>query len=209
MIPEPEIVNFRSTRERTRSLVASLSEEEMADRPGPERWSCGELLDHLLRTECLWRGEIEELVGLLRTGRQPFLSRLWTDFPFPVVGVLPAPLLSLLSIPLTAFNTFVPRRVFLEFLGQRAFKARAPAVLSPRRGRTAEDLRRELKTECVATIAVFEDNDDLRFDRMIYQHPLLGVVDAVDLLQVLTAHERRHQDQLREILAKLGVRGRA
>ncbi len=208
MIPESEIRQFRSTRERTRSLVLSLTEDEMADRPGPERWSCGEVLDHLLRTERLWRGEIEELVRLKRSGRQPFLSRLVSDFPRLVVRALPAPLLSLLQIPLTAFNTFVPTRIFLEFLRQRVVKARAPAAITPRRGRPAEELGRELESESAATIAVFEDNDDLRFDRMIYQHPLFGVVTAVDLLRVTTVHEQRHQDQLVEILARLGARGR-
>lgn len=209
MVPRRQLDELRSVRERTCSLVASLSDDDMADRPRPGRWSCGEQVDHLLRTEQLWRSEIAELVRLERSGRQPFLSRLLADLPVPVVGIWPAPLVSLLSIPLTAFNTFVPTRLFLEFLRQPRVKARAPKVLAPRSGRAAGELRDELESENAATIALFEDNDDLRFDRMIYQHPLFGVVDAVDLLRVLTVHEERHQGQLSETLVQLGLRGQA
>ena len=208
-MPRSEISDFRAARERTCSLVAGLSEDEMAQRPVPGTWSPGELVDHLLRTEALWRREVEELVRLRRAGRQPFLSRLWADFPLPVVDRLPAPLLGILHAPLTLFNTFVPTRFFLAFLRHRAVAVAAPPAIAPRRGRTAEELRRELKTESTATVAVFEDNDDVRFRRLIYQHPLFGIVHAVDLLRLITAHEKRHQDQLVEILSDLGLRGEA
>ena len=200
MLPTAEISELRSTRERTRTLVAGLSDDETAERPAPERWSAGELLDHLLRTERLWRREVEELIRLERSQRQPYLSRLVADLPIPVVGRLPAPLVGLVSVPMTLMSAFFPTRLFL---------AQAPPVLEPRKGRAADDLRRELAAEVEATAAVFEDNDDLSFRRMIYQHPLLGLVDAVDLLRVITVHEKRHQDQLVEILEKIGVRGRA
>ena len=82
----------------------------------------------------------------------------------------------------------------------RGLPAKAPPVLEPRRGRPAGELRQELAAQVDATAAVFGDNDDLDFGRMIYQHPLLGLVDAVDLLRVITVHEKRHRDQLVEIL---------
>ena len=208
-MPKAEIREFRSTRKRTCTLVAGLSEDEMAERPGPDRWSAGELVDHLLRTEVLWRREVEELVRLERSKRQPYLSRLVADFPIPVVGRLPAPLVGLISVPMTIFNAFFPTRLFLSLLRYRGIPAKAPPAIAPRQGRSAEELRRELESEAEATAAVFEDNDDLRFHRMIYQHPLLGLVDAVDLVRVITVHEKRHQDQLIEILEKIGVRGKA
>ncbi|MCP3960102.1 MAG: DinB family protein [bacterium] len=208
-MPKVEISDFRAARERTSSLVAGLSEEEMAQRPAPGTWSPGELVDHLLRTEGLWRGEVEELLRLRRSGRQPFLSRLWADFPLPVVDRLPAPLLGILHAPLTLFNTFVPTRFFLAFLRFRRVQAKAPPAIAPRQARGAEDLRRELRTEAAATVAVFEDNEDVSFRRLVYQHPLFGIAHAVDLLRLITAHEKRHQDQLVEILTDLGLRGRA
>ena len=209
MVPKAELSEFRSARERTRSLVTGLSEDEMAEQPAPERWSPGELVDHLLRSERLWRGEIEELVRLVRAGRQAHLSRPLTDFPWPLVGVVPAPLLGLISVPLTLFSTFLPTRLVIGIVGQRTLKARAPEIITPSRGRPAEELKSELESESAATAALFEDNDDLRFDRMVYHNPLIGVVDAVDLLRIVTAHEKRHHGQLIEILEEIGVRGKA
>ncbi len=208
MLPRAEIRDLRSTRERTRALVAGLSDEEMAERPSPERWSAGELVDHLLRTERLWRREVEELIRLKRSHRQPYLSRLVADLPVPLVGRLPAPLVGFLSVPMTVFSAFFPTRLFLSVLRHRGFPAKAPPALAPRRGRPADDLLRELAAGVEATVRVFEDNDDLSFRRMIYQHPLLGLVDAVDLLGVITVHEKRHQEQLIEMLEEIGVRGR-
>jgi DinB superfamily len=179
----------------------------MAEAPAPGEWSAGELVDHLLRTERLWRQEVEELLRLKEAGRQPYLSRLLTDFPIPLVGRLPAPLLGLLAVPMTVFNAFLPTGLILAFLRYPTLKAKAPPAIAPRQGRPAAELKRELRSEAEATAAVFEDHPSVRFDRLIYQHPLLGIVTAVDLLRVITVHEQRHQEQLTGILRKLGVRG--
>ncbi len=205
-MPKVEIDVFRTTRERTISLVAGLSEDDMASSPAPGKWSAGELVDHLLRAESLWRREVEQLIELQRSGRQPYLSRLLADFPVPIVGRLPMPLVGLFTIPLTVFNTFLPARFFESFLRLRALPAPAPTVLTPQPGRAGDELREDLKNGLQQTVAVFEDNDDLHFQRLLYQHPFFGVVNAVGLLRLISAHERRHQDQLREILAQLGIR---
>ncbi len=205
-MPRTELREFQKTRERTFSLIAGLSDDDMATRPAPEKWSAGELVDHLLRAENLWRSEVEELIRLERSGRQPYLNRLLTDFPLPVVERLPVPLLGLFSIPLTVFNTFLPASFFETFLRLRVLPAPAPPALTPRSGRTADELRGELQNGLRQTVAVFEDNDDLKFRRQLYQHPLFGVVNSVALLRFITVHEQRHQEQLKEILAGLGIR---
>ncbi len=200
---------FRATRTRSCCLVAGLNADEMSDRPSPEKWSVGELLEHLLLAEKLWRSEVEALIALKRSHRQPFLSRLLTDFPIPLVGRVPPTLLGFLVIPLTAINTFVPLGVFLTFLSWRSLSAKAPRALEPSRHRDPIDLRAALESEAALTLSLFADNRDLRFRRLLYQHPLLGIVDAVDLLRVITAHEKRHQEQLLKILESLGVRSRS
>ncbi|MEM7586887.1 MAG: DinB family protein [Acidobacteriota bacterium] len=204
--PRAELTAFVKTRQRTLSLIAGLSEDDMAQRPGSDAWSVGELADHLLRTEGLWRSEVEELIRLERSGRQPYLNRLLADFPLPIVGRLPRPLLGLVAVPLTAFNTFLQASFFESFLRLRALPAPAPPALVPRAGRSGEVLRRELDDGMRQTAAVFEDNDDLRFRRQLYQHPLIGIVSSVGLLRLITVHEQRHQDQLVAILRKLGLR---
>lgn len=178
----------------------------MARRPEPDRWSAGELADHLLRTELLWRGEIKELVALARAGRRPYLSRLLTDFPLPGAELLPPRLLALASVPLTLVNVFVPSAFIETFLRFRVVPAQAPPVIAPRPGRPAATLRRELASQREETEALLRDNADLDFRRLVYQHPLIGLSDAVGLLRVVTVHERRHQEQLVEILEGIGVR---
>lgn len=207
--PVAELADFGAARERTLAMLDGLSEEEMARRPGPERWSAGELADHLLRTELLWRHEIEELVTLARAGRRPYLNRLLTDLPLPGVELLPPRLLTLASVPLTFASAFVPNFFLESFLRWRTIPAQAPPSIAPRAGRPPETLRHELAEQREATEAVFRDHADLDFRRMVYHHPLLGLSDPIGLLRVITVHERRHQRQLAEILAAIGVGGAA
>ncbi len=178
----------------------------MARRPRPDSWSAGELADHLLRTELLWRGEIEELVALVRAGRRPYLNRLLTDLPLPGAELVPPRLLALASAPLTIANALVPRAFIETFLRFRLVPAQAPPILAPEAGRPAETLRRELDIYRQQTETLFRDNTDLDFRRLVYQHPLVGLSDAVGLLRVITVHERRHQTQLEEILSGIGAR---
>ncbi len=205
-LPTNELAEFSAVRRRTLSLLDGLSEEQMARRPRPDSWSAGELADHLLRTELLWRGEIEELVALVRAGRRPYLNRLLTDLPLPGAELVPPRLLALASAPLTIANALVPRAFIETFLRFRLVPAQAPPILAPEAGRPAETLRRELDIYRQQTETLFRDNTDLDFRRLVYQHPLVGLSDAVGLLRVITVHERRHQTQLEEILSGIGAR---
>ena len=46
---------FRRQRSWTRSLVAAVPEDKFDWRPGPDAFSCGELVRHLILSEVFWR----------------------------------------------------------------------------------------------------------------------------------------------------------
>ena len=46
---------FRTVRIATLGLAAELTDQQAAFSPGPDRWSIGEVLDHILLAEQLYR----------------------------------------------------------------------------------------------------------------------------------------------------------
>src|SRR5262245_22020795 len=107
---ENSLDQFATTRARTLNMVRDLSQAEADARPAPGRWSVGEVLDHLVLAERFFRGEVRQLVGLARAGREPALRRGFTDLDISV-GPFPRSLLRLFTLPLSVGNRFVPRFV--------------------------------------------------------------------------------------------------
>ena len=105
---EDSLDQFAMARTHTLDLVRGLSQAEADAVPAPGRWSVGEVLDHLLLAEQFFRGEIRQLVGLARAGREPVLHRGFTDLDISL-GPFPRRLLPVLTVPLTVANWFVPR----------------------------------------------------------------------------------------------------
>jgi len=195
-----ELERLDRGRRKTLHLVESLSREEMNRRPVTGGWSAGELLDHLVLTEKLYRGELQELVDLARAGRRPYLNRLLTDLPFPFLDLLPRPVLALASVPLTFAGVFVPRQAVETFLRFPFIKVNAPPAIQPQAGQNADHLRRQLRESLASIRALFSENGDLDFRRFTYQHPILGLTNGVAMLGVIASHEERHQAQLQRIV---------
>jgi uncharacterized damage-inducible protein DinB len=201
---EDRLQRFEAVRSRTCKQVAGLDQATMNRKPDAKTWSPGELVDHVLVTERLYRGEIAQMVELARQGRRPYLNRLLSDLPFPFLDFFPREMLSLASVPLTFINVFVPTFAVEAFLRTPFVSAVAPPALQPSAGRDAEALRRDLVESAAETRHVFDANRDLDFRRFTYQHPVLGLVDGEGMLRILISHEQRHQDQLDRILKALG-----
>jgi len=188
-----------ASRARTLALVEGLSQERLDCVPRPGCWSIGEVLDHLLLTDAFYRGEIEQLIDLARSGQEPVLRRSLSELDISF-AFMPRALLPWLDLPLTVMSAFVPRVLRDTLLRSRLLPARNPAVSTPRRNRPAAELRAELAASLASTQALFAHNADLDFRRLVHQHPLMGTNDALELLRILTLHEERHLDQIREAL---------
>jgi uncharacterized damage-inducible protein DinB len=206
MVPEAELARLERVRARTLALVDGLSQEELDRQGSAGGWSVGEVLDHLLKAEEANRNDVRTLIELARSGRKPYLRRDLTSSGLGPAFV-PRSLLPLLSLPASLMTLFLPISVRELMVRSRLFPARASEQMRPQAGRPAGELRTHLAASVGETRAVLAANADLDYHRMIYQHPFLGANDVADILRLTAAHEERHQDQIREIAARLDLRG--
>jgi len=186
---------FASTRARTLTLINGLTQDQFDSVPAPNRWSIGEVLDHMLLAERLNREQVAKLIELVREGRRPELRLTFSDLNVSIAG-LPRVLLPLFETPLTLANMFVPDCVRNYLTRTPLVPFRNPDQGTPRRGRPASELRGDLVTSLEVTKNLFENNPDLDYDHMFLQHPLLGRYDVPGLLRFMSAHEQRHQSQV-------------
>ena len=197
------LAEFRTTRARTLQMIEGLTQAELDYTPAPNRWSIGEVLDHMLLGERLNREQIVRLIQLKREGRRPELILTFSDLNISVVGV-PRFFLPLFEAPLTVINMFVPDSLRNYLTRTRLIPFRNPDPATPQRGRPAAELRRDLIASLQETERLFQDNPDLDYDEMVVQHPLLGRYDVPGLLRFMSAHEERHQSQITGIQSAAG-----
>ena len=176
-------------------MAEGLTQEQLDFVPGSNRWSAGEVLDHMLLGERLNREQIARLIQLRREGQRPELILTFSDLNVSVVGV-PRFFLPLFEAPLTLMSMFVPESLRNYLTRKRLIPFRNPDPATPRRGRSAAELRSGLITSLQETERLFQRNADLDYDEMIVQHPLLGRYDVPGLLRFMSAHEERHQSQI-------------
>lgn len=188
------------------SAVAAAAAAAATSAVGGRRWSPGEVLDHLLLAERFYRGEMERLIELARSGRPAELRRSFADLDISV-AFIPRPLLPLLEPPLAVANLFLPAAL-RDLMTRHAWvPAQNPTVATPRRGRPGDELRADLAASLAATRALFAANPGLDFSRMVHYHPLLGSNTVPRMLRFMTLHEQRHQDQLAAALGGEPGRG--
>jgi hypothetical protein len=181
-------------------MVQQLSQEQMDYSPASGTWSIGEVVDHLILSVDIIRGDIAELIELTKTGKQPLLYRSSDDFNITTFFI-PTCSLPLLEVPFNFLNMFVPDSVREFFVRYRLIPARAADTAAPRQGRSTAELRDGLRSSLEATEALFAANPNLDYDKMIHQHPLLGTQNVPRLLYTMGLHEERHQSQISDLLA--------
>jgi hypothetical protein len=196
---QPGLQRFHQTRQQTLSLVRDLSQDELDRRPAPDSWSVGEILDHLLLAEMFFRKEIRELIARRKEGRTPLLVRGFRDLDISVAPI-PRSLAPWLAIPLTVTNLFVPAFVRDFLVRSRLIPGRHPTAATPRRGRSAADLRADLAASLAETEALFQANPSVDFRGLRHVHPVLGNNNVLDLLRIVTLHEERHQERIDELV---------
>ncbi|HEX9941228.1 MAG TPA: DinB family protein [Thermoanaerobaculia bacterium] len=200
-MPVPQQLEaFRQAREDTFELVAPLSQEQLDYSPAPGKWSPGEVLDHLSKTDSMYRREIALLVDLARSGRRPYAKRRFADLDAAPAAV-PKSWLRFLEVPFGLMSRLMPKSLGAAMAANRTIHFQHPEGATPRRGRPAAELNRDLRASFQALESLFADNPDLDWASMIHQHPLFGVNSVPEILDFITAHDRRHQAQIRDVLA--------
>ena len=67
------------TSQALHTLLDGLSPEEIANRPGPTKWSLHELMAHLADCELVWCWRIRETLGTPNPSLQAFDQDRWAD----------------------------------------------------------------------------------------------------------------------------------
>ena len=191
---------FRDARARTLAMTDGLSQAQLDYAPARGRWSVGEVLDHLLLAEKMNREQFAELIALQKRGRRAELRRSFADVNVSV-AYLPKSLLPFLEIPFTVLNLLIPVGAREAIMRNRVIPAQNPDAATPRRGRAAAELRRDLAASLGETLALFAADPGLDYRAMVVQHPLLGRNDVGALLRFLALHEERHQAQISEVMS--------
>ncbi len=192
---------FRTTRRKTLALVGDLTQEQLDFSVRSRAWSTGEVLDHLTRVDELFREEYDELLKRWKKKRGPVgLYRSLSDAGLEL-PLVPNALRPLFDLPTAMAGVFVPRPVRQAVFASRAVPARSPARIQPRRGRRGDDLKRELAEFDDYLERFFADNPDVDWQKLRYYNPLCGFTNLPGVMSFLASHERRHQEQVREILA--------
>jgi uncharacterized damage-inducible protein DinB len=192
-----------TVRAATSAAAAGLTQPQLDFRPGAGRWSIGEIVDHLLLAEQLYRREIEGLIVLKRAGKRPYLTRSFADVNVAPIFV-PDAMLSWLDLPFRLINRVVPAAVREAMMEYPLLPMRNPTVGQPRAGRSGVDLRAELAGSLERTHALLSANHDIDFSELVFDHPLMGANNVLQILHFLAAHERRHQGQIADVRRRAG-----
>jgi hypothetical protein len=148
--------------------------------------------------EALYRGEMERLVELVKKGQRPYLRRSFKDVnvsPF----FLPDAILTIFQVPLGIMSRIIPQPVRAMVTEFPVLPTRNPDIATPRQGRAAEQIKKDLVDSLAQTRALIADNAGMDFGSMISEHPLTGVTNIAQIFGFLALHERRHHAQMERV----------
>lgn len=188
---------IRSARRATLELVADLDDRRADQPPAGGGWSVAQVIDHLIRTDEVYRVEIAKLIEMKDAGREPVIQvglRELNTRPFFV----PAAVLPYLDLPFRLVNRMIPSALREYLTGTALIPFKAPDEASPRPEGGIDDLRRRARASGEQIEALLSGRD---VSGMTLDHPMLGRNSVPSLLRVLARHEDRHRAQISRILA--------
>jgi hypothetical protein len=91
----------------------------------------------------------------------------------------------------------------LALVEARIIRRKTPIPLDPQWVREKEDALAQLRETREKTVAFIQQIKDRDVGVYRWPHPFLGVLNMYDWLQMIAAHELRHEKQMHEILKRL------
>src|SRR5882724_1201496 len=125
---------LRTTRVETLRLCSGIDQTQSEFAPEPGRWSVGEILDHLLLAEKLYRNVFARLIELQKSGARAVINNGFADVNTSV-AFIPRPVLAMAEFPLTIMNMFVPTAVREAMTQFRILPAQNPDLAEPKKGK--------------------------------------------------------------------------
>src|SRR5580658_5922416 len=124
------IAQYRAAREKTVDIIRNLTQKQSDFSPGPNVWSIGQNVEHLLLTEKFHRTQMRKLIDLAGKGSGTNIDltfqQIDTSFAF-----IPRDVMPMFSMPLKVFNVFVPRAVRETMFRFPLIPAMHPSVSTP------------------------------------------------------------------------------
>ena len=190
----------RLARQGTLEVTAALSQAQLDFTPAPGKWSIAQIVDHLTLTDGLYQPAFRQLIDRARAGDESTLHISIREMN-PTVGPIPQALMPYFAPVFSLFSTLMPHAVRETLLRVPFLPSGNPTLSTPRPGRTADQLRNGLVEALEATERLLLADLPPNFMRMRAEHPILGTNTAAQLLDLMSAHEERHQQQIRDVMS--------
>jgi hypothetical protein len=107
--------------------------------------------------------------------------------------------LTIFQVPLGIMSRMIPQPVRELVTQFPLLPTRNPDIATPRPGRAAELIKKDLVDSLAQTRALIANNAGMDFASMISEHPLTGVTNVAQIFGFLTLHERRHHTQMERV----------
>jgi hypothetical protein len=190
----------RIVRKATLDLIAPLSQPQLDFSPGTAQWSIGQIADHLLLTDGLYQPTFLQMIDRARSGDESTLHISIREMN-PTVGPIPRAIMPYLAPAFSLFSNMIPHAVRETMLRVPFLPSGHPTLSTPRPGRTSEQLCHDLADSLETTETILLGDLPPNFSRMRAEHPVLGTNSAAQVLDLMSAHEQRHQQQIRGVMA--------
>jgi hypothetical protein len=159
-----------------------------------------EVLDHLIKTELVFRQYHEQALARARSGDRGTI-RLGFREVDTRLRPLPKSWMHMLTPLLFGLHAVTPFSVRLAVMRKPGIvRAAAPKVAVPRQARPLHELRAELESQVRDTLALFDGDLPEVLPQVRVAHPLYGSNSVLQMVLMMSAHEERHQHQLGGIL---------
>jgi hypothetical protein len=171
---ESLVAEIDAVRIRLLAAIEGVTQEQLDRRPSEEKWSAGEILHHLARSE-------QGIAIMLARG----ITRART------AGI-------------AASGAVPPRPTRLDDVGieRGARPSVAPSTLEPKRGMARDEILAALERSRVSLKSALADSDDVELSALRFPHPVLGELDPYEWIDFIGRHEQRHLGQIETAMAR-------
>lgn len=203
-----ELEEFTEGRSRLLKTIRAMSQEQLDARAKPERWSVGEVVDHIILAHTEFMRVMRELITLARDGKETVIRKTFADIDCRPLFI-PRSCLGLVDKPMSIATAFMPTVVRTLLMRASAFPIEHPAFANPRPGRSQFELESDVDTGLAETTAMYNENSDLNFQRLRIRHPLFGRMNGFTFLKFVVEHERWHTKRMQDTVAAVMADSRA
>jgi hypothetical protein len=167
------LARLDEARASLRAAIDTVPSSLQRQRPGPDRWSAAEVLEHLTLVEQIFGGRIVKAIdAACSTG-------LGTE-----------------AHPRAALPDPVAQR-----MSDRVNKRQAPEPARPTGAIDVAAGWAALETVHATLRASLAGCDGLALSQVTLDHPFFGVMSVYQWVELMAAHEERHTEQIKEIAA--------